>query len=74
MKKKYEINLYEKIVHIKKYEKINDINPNCIVIKLIDKIVKIYGKDLIISKLDKYEICINGVYKNIELLYEENKN
>lgn len=70
MNKENEINLYEKIIHIKNYEKIMDINPNCIVIKLKNKLVKVYGKDLIISKLDKYEICINGEYKNIELLYE----
>ena len=70
MNKKIEINLYEKIIHIKKYEKIIDININCIVIKLNNKLLKVYGKDLIISKLDKYEICINGEYNNIELIYE----
>ena len=68
--KKYKINLYENMIHLKYYSKIEDINDKCILILYFDKKIKICGESLIINKLDQYEICIIGKYKNIELLYE----
>lgn len=69
-KKKYEINLFENIIHIKYYSKIEDINDKCILISLYEKKVRICGDGLIINKLDEYEISVIGKYKNIELIYE----
>ncbi len=68
--KKYEINLFENLIHIKYYYKIDDINNNYILVSFCDKKIKICGENLIINKLDEYEICIIGKYKVIELLYE----
>lgn len=68
--KDYEINIYKDLIHIKNYNKIYDINCKSIVIKCKNKIIKIIGSNLIINKLDEYELCIAGEIKGIELLDE----
>lgn len=70
MKNKYEINLKENLIHIKYYIKIQDISNNCILIELSDIKLKICGDNLIINRLDQYEMCIIGKCRNIELIYE----
>ena len=68
--KKYEINIFENVIHIKKYKKICSISDEIIYIELFGFFVKIKGKSLIIIGIDEYEICINGLVYNIEFLYE----
>lgn len=70
MKNKYEINVSNQNIHIKYYKEILDISSNQITIKTNEIIIKISGENLIINKLDEYEISIIGKPLNIQLIYE----
>lgn len=70
MKNNYEINIYENLIHIKNYINIIDIKNNIIEIKLLKNNLKIKGNNLLINKLDKYELCISGILKGIEFTNE----
>lgn len=70
MKNKYEINISNQNIHIKYYKEILDISSNQITIKTNEIIIKITGENLIINKLDEYEISIIGKPLNIQLIYE----
>lgn len=67
---KYEINISNQNVHIKYYKEINEISSKQIVITTYHIKLKINGENLIINKLDEYEISIIGKPLNIELIYE----
>ena len=66
--KKFEINIYENIIHLKKYKKILNISDCNIKIDIFDKIVNINGKCLRIVGIDEYEICIKGEILSIEFI------
>ena len=70
MKNKYEINISNQNIHIKYYKEILNISSNQIAIKTNELIIKITGENLIINKLDEYEISIIGKPLNIQLIYE----
>ena len=70
MKSKYEINISNQNIHIKYYKEILNISSNQISIKTNELIIKITGENLIINKLDEYEISIIGKPLNIQLIYE----
>lgn len=70
MKNKYEINISNQNIHIKYYKEILDISSNQITIKTNEITIKIIGENLIINKLDEYEISIIGKPLNIQLIYE----
>lgn len=70
MKNKYELNLSNQNIHIKFYKEILNISSNQIAIKTNELIIKITGENLIINKLDEYEISIIGKPLNIQLIYE----
>lgn len=70
MKNKYEINISNQNIHIKYYKEILDISSNQITIKTNEITIKISGENLIINKLDEYEISIIGKPLNIQLIYE----
>ena len=70
MKSKYEINISNQNIHIKFYKEILNISSNQIAIKTNELIIKITGENLIINKLDEYEISIIGKPLNIQLIYE----
>ena len=70
MKNKYEINISNQYIHIKYYKEILNISSNQIAIKTNELIIKITGENLIINKLDEYEISIIGKPLNIQLIYE----
>ena len=70
MKNKYEININNHTIHIKNYIEILEISSKQIQIKLNDIITKITGDNLIINRLDEYEISIIGKLLNIQLIYE----
>ena len=56
-----EIYIKDNLIHIKNYNKVIDISNN----KIELKDVVINGTNLIISKLDEYELCIKGKFKGI---------
>lgn len=55
-----EVHIYKNRVYIVNYISILSFNSNKIIIKYKDGIITINGEDLIISKLEKYEIMICG--------------
>ena len=59
--KDIEIYIKYNLIHIKNYNKVIDISNN----KIELKDVVINGTNLIISKLDEYELCIKGKFKGI---------
>lgn len=59
--KNIEIYIKDNLIHIKNYNKVIDISNN----KIELKDVVINGTNLIISKLDEYELCIKGKFKGI---------
>lgn len=59
--KDIEIYIKNNLIHIKNYNRVIDICNN----KIELKDVVINGSDLIISKLDEYELCIKGKFKGI---------
>ena len=67
---KYEIIIREKLIHLKYYSKIIDIDSSKIEIVLNNNILLIKGSSLIVSALSEYEIVIKGVIKSIEFTNE----
>ena len=59
--KDIEIYIKDNLIHIKNYNKVIDISNNKI--ELEDAVIN--GTNLIISKLDEYELCIKGKFKGI---------
>ena len=59
--KDIEIYIKDNLIHINIYNKVIDISNN----KIELKDVVINGTNLIISKLDEYELCIKGKFKGI---------
>lgn len=59
--KDIEIYIKDNLIHIKNYNKVIDISNNKIELK--DAVIN--GTNLIISKLDEYELCIKGKFKGI---------
>lgn len=59
--KDIEIYIKNNLIHIKNYNKVIDISYN----KIELKDVVINGNNLIICKLDEYELCIKGKFKGI---------
>ena len=65
--KEYKVCLMKNKVHVINYKSIIDINETEAFLKIEDKIIKIYGKDFTLSRLDNNELLINGIIKRIEL-------
>ena len=59
--KDIEIYIKDNLIHIKNYNKVIDISNYKIELK--DAVIN--GTNLIISKLDEYELCIKGKFKGI---------
>lgn len=68
---KYEIIINEKYLYIKNYIKIINISYSKITIEIDKASIFISGSNLIISKMDKYDILINGNVKGINFNYEK---
>lgn len=68
--KNFEINIYENIVHLKKYKSILNISESNIKIDVFDRLVNINGKCLRIVGIDEYEICIKGTFLSLEFINE----
>lgn len=68
---KYKILIEENIICIRNYIRIEDISPLNIKIKFNDIKLLIKGKNLIINKLDSYDLRIIGNIKGIEFINEQ---
>ena len=62
---KYEITINDKYLYIKNYSKVINTSFREIIITLNNKTIIINGNDLIISKMDKYDLLIKGNIKGI---------
>lgn len=63
----YRISLLKNKIHILNYKSIIDISNDEVLVKVEGTIVKIYGSDFKLLKLEKKELLINGSIKRIEL-------
>ncbi len=62
----YEIIIRINYLYIKNYVKIIDINMNKISIEVKNSILNISGNNLLIVKMDKYDLAIKGNIKGID--------
>ncbi len=65
MMDKYEIIISNEKIYIRNYKRIFDINYLQIVIEVENNKIFINGSNLLIVKMDKYDIEINGKIKGI---------
>ena len=68
--KRYLIKIYENLIYIENYICIEEISSIQIKIKLINKLINIKGDDLLINRLDEYDLSICGEIKRIEFINE----
>jgi len=66
----YEIIIKNNYLYIKNYINIFDISMFKICVCIKNKKLYINGKDLIIFKMDKYDLGIKGIIKGIEIIDE----
>ena len=66
-KEEYRISIIPNGIHILYYSKILDITNLEALIYIKNKIIKITGINLYISKLDKNELLIKGTIKKVEI-------
>lgn len=66
----YKILIDNKTISIKNYIRIDDLSQIKIKIKLNNKSIIINGNNLLINKLDKYDLKINGIIKEILFIDE----
>jgi sporulation protein YqfC len=64
----YLIGIYSGMIHIFNYKRVVDIMPNEISIQLKNNKIIVYGENLIIKKLDKLEMLINGKIKRVDFV------
>ncbi len=69
-KEQYEIVIKNNYIYIKNYFNLENICNNNILICLKDNKLSIRGNNLIIVKLDKYELLIKGTIKGIDFIDE----
>lgn len=63
----YSLLIGKNKIYINNYEKIIDVNDKSIILKFSDKVYLIDGTDLVIKKLDKYEMYITGMIRKISV-------
>ena len=66
-KEEYRVSIIPNGIHILYYSKILDITNLEALIYIKNKIIKITGTNLYISKLDKNELLIKGTIKKVEI-------
>jgi hypothetical protein len=67
----YEIIIRKGYIYIKNYSDIKNISSSNISIMFNQIILDINGKNLMITKLDKYDLLIKGIVKRIEFIHEQ---
>lgn len=61
----YRISIIESGLHVLNYTSIVDITSEEAILKINKKLIKIYGKNLTLIRLDKKELLINGIIKKV---------
>lgn len=69
-KEEYYIIIYSNFIYIYKYNDIIKFTDTFISLKLDKLIINIFGKDLLITKMEKNELLIKGIIKKVEKIYE----
>ena len=64
----YYIDIYNNCLHVYYYEDLQNLSSTLIELKLKEFILKIEGKDLIVSEMDKHEILIKGKIDAVRFL------
>lgn len=64
----YYIDIFNNCLHVYYYLDLINLSDKLIELRLKDFILKIEGKDLIVSKMDKHEILIKGVIESMRLI------
>lgn len=64
----YLIGIYTNMVHIFNYKKVINVLTSEIIIEVKNIRVKILGENLIIKKMDKFEMLINGKIKRVDFV------
>lgn len=64
----YKVTFDDNKVYVLNYKSVLDINDAEALIKLYNKILKIYGSDMKLIKMDKSELLISGQINKIELV------
>lgn len=67
---KFYIIIYSNFIYVYKYIDIIKFTDTFIILKLEKFKVYIYGKDLLITKLEKNELLIKGYINKVEKIYE----
>ena len=62
----YEITIKNEKLYVKNYIKIMTVNKEKIIIKMKENIINIIGDNLLLVKMDKYDLLIIGNVKRIE--------
>lgn len=63
----YRISILKNGLHILNYKSLVDITESEAIIKIENKIIKIFGSNLRLIKLDKKELLINGTIKRVSI-------
>ena len=66
----YYIIIYSNFIYLYKYNDILKFTDTFISLKLEKIIINIYGKDLLIKKMEKKELLIKGYINKVEKIYE----
>lgn len=69
-KEEYYLIIYSNYIYIYKYKNIIKFTDTNIYLELDKFKVNIYGKDLLITKLEKKELLIKGIIMKVEKIYE----
>ena len=64
----YFIDIFNNCLHVYYYLDLINLSDKLIELRLKDFILKIEGKDLIVSKMDKHEILIKGVIESMRFI------
>ena len=66
----YYIIIYSNYIYLYNYTDIIKFTDNFISLKLEKFIINIYGRDLLITKMEKKELLIKGIINKVEKIYE----
>jgi sporulation protein YqfC len=72
--KDYIISLYDDYVYIFNYQYLDMFSDTKVVVRLLNKTIKINGNKLLIVKITKEELLIRGSIKNLEMTGKDEQN
>lgn len=65
------ITIYENYLHVFNYHKLERLSKEEIILTFANKIIKITGQNLLIKKMTKQELLIDGIIMKVEFVYNE---